>query len=222
MTEAEDRYDLVRNKLIEVARSRGLTTYGELAKIAGLPAVAVGRLLDEIVTDEVSAERPMLSAVVVDAEGSIGDGFFKLAAAVDRKASPERSEAFLTEEREAVYRYWSRSTDPRERVRNNVRNKLIEVARSESLITYGELEAIAELRAVSIGPLVLDEISRNEASEGRPLLSAVVVNSDTRSPGDGFYRLASELGRAASADPDLEFWVAELKAAYEYWGRPAS
>lgn len=222
MTEAEDRYEAVRDRLIEVAWSRGLATYGELAEIAGLPAVAVGRLLDEIVTEEVGAERPMLSAVVVDAEGSIGDGFFKLAAAVDRKASPERNEAFLTAEREAVYAEWSRSTDPRERVRNNVRNKLIEVARSESLITYGELEAIAELWAVSIGPLVLDEISRNEASAGRPLLSAVVVNADTRSPGDGFYRLAAELGRTASADPDIEFWVAEREAVYRYWNRPAS
>ena len=216
MTEAEDRIEAVRDRLIEVARSRGLTTYGELAPIAGLPAVAVGRLLDEIVTDEVGAERPMLSAVVVDAERRTGDGFFKMAAALGRAASPDRSESFLTAEREAVYRHWSRPTDQR------VRDRLIEVARNRSLTTYGELEPIAGLPAVSIGPLVLDAISRGEASEGRPMLSAVVVNADSRNPGDGFYRLASEIGRAASPNPDVAIWATELEAVYEYWSRAAS
>ena len=104
-----DQRERVRDRLIEVARNRGLTTYGELAPIAGLPAVAVGRLLDEIVNDEVSAERPMVSAVVVDSKGRIGDGFFKMAAGLGRTASPERSEEFLTAERERVYEYWGRT-----------------------------------------------------------------------------------------------------------------
>ena len=84
----------------------------------------------------------------------------------------------------------------------DVRDKLIEVARNRGLTTYGELEPIAELPAVSIGPLVLDGISRAEAREGRPMLSAVVVNQDTGRPGDGFCRLAAEIGRAAIPDPD--------------------
>ena len=217
MTEAADRYKAVRDRLIEVARNRERTTYGELAPIAGLTARSVGRLLDEIVTDEANAGRPMLSAVVVDSKGRIGDGFFKVAADLGRTASSERSEAFLTAERERVYEYWSRPTDQRVRVRD----RLIEIARNESLVTYGELEPLAEIPAVSIGPLVLDAISRDEASEGRPTLSAVVVNADTRNPGDGFYRLASEVGRAASPNPDVAFWAAELKALYEYWGRTA-
>lgn len=98
----------------------------------------------------------------------------------------------------------------------DVRDKLIEVARNRGLTTYGELEPIAELPAVSIGPLVLDGISRAEAREGRPMLSAVVVNQDTGRPGDGFYRLAAEIGRAAIPDPDA-FWIEELEALYRYW-----
>ena len=98
-----------------------------------------------------------------------------------------------------------------------VRDRLIEVARNRGLITYGELEPIAELPAVSIGSLILDAISRDEASEGRPMLSAVVVNADTGRPGDGFYRLACEIGRAAKSEPDDAIWMAELEAAYEYW-----
>ena len=218
MTEAEDRYKAVRDRLIEVARSRGLTTYGELAKISGLAARSVGRLvLDAISRDEASEGRPMLSAVVVDAKGRTGDGFFKMAAAVGRARSPDRSEAFLTAEREAVYAEWSRPTDRYEAVRD----KLIEVARNRERTTYGELARITGLPARSVGPLVLDAISRDEANANRPMLSAVVVDAEGRT-GSGFFRLAADLGRTASPDRDEAFLTAEREAAYRYWGRPAS
>ena len=99
----------------------------------------------------------------------------------------------------------------------DVRDKLIEVARNRGLTTYGELKPIAKLPAVSIGPRVLDGISRAEAREGRPMLSAVVVNQDTGRPGDGFYRLAAEIGRAESPAPDVAFWEEEREALYRYW-----
>ena len=98
-----------------------------------------------------------------------------------------------------------------------VRDRLIEVARNRSLTTYGELAPIAELPARSIGRLILDVISRDEASEGRPMLSAVVVNANTGRPGGGFYQMACEFGRAASPNPDDAIWEAEREAAYEYW-----
>ena len=213
MTEAMDRYKAVRGRLIEVARNKECTTYGELAEIAGLPAVAVGRLLDEIVTNEAGADRPMLSAVVVDSKGRIGDGFFKMAADLGRTASPERSEAFLTAEREAVYRYWG------QRVR--VRDRLIEVARNRGLTTYGELAPIAGLPARSVGRLVLDAISRDEANAGRPMLSAVVVDAEGRT-GDGFFKMAADLGRTASSERSEAFLAAEREAVYRHWGRTAS
>ena len=212
VTEAADRYEAVRNRLIEVARSRSLTTYGELAPIAGLPAVAVGRLLDEIVTGEVGAGRPMLSAVVVDAERRTGDGFFKLAAALGRAASSERSESFLTAEREAAYRYWGQ--------RERVRDRLIEVARNRGLTTYGELATIAGLPARSVGRL-LDEIVTGEVSAERPMLSAVAGDSKGRI-GDGFFKMAANLGRTASPERSETFLTAEREAVYEYWSRTAS
>ena len=102
-------YEAVRDRLIEVARNRDLITYGQLALIADSAPRAVGREhLDAISRAEVSEGRPMLSAVVVDAKGRTGDGFFKLAAELGRTASPERSEAFLTAERDAVYEEWKR------------------------------------------------------------------------------------------------------------------
>ena len=213
MTEAADRYKAVRDRLIEVARNKECTTYGELAEIAGLPAVAIGRLLDEIVTDEANAGRPMLSAVVVDAEGRTGDGFFKVAADLGRTASSERSEAFLTAERERVYRYWGQ--------RERVRDRLIEVARNRGLTTYGELAPIAGLPARSVGRLVLDAISRDEANAGRPMLSAVVVDAEGRT-GDGFFKMAADLGRTASPERSDAFLKAERERVYEYWSRNAS
>ena len=216
MTEAADRYEAVRDRLIEVARNRECTTYGELAPIAGLTARSVGRLLDEIVTDEANAGRPMLSAVVVDSKGRIGDGFFNLAAKLGRTASSERSEAFLTAEREALYEYWSRPIDQRVRVRD----RLIEVARNSGLTTYGELAPIAGLPAVAVGRL-LDEIVTDEVSAERPMLSAVVVDSKGRI-GGGFFKMAADLGRTASPERSEAFLKAERERVYEYWSRTAS
>jgi len=44
-----------------------------------------------------------------------------------------------------------------------------------------------------IGPL-LDEVSRYEHAQGRPLLSVVVVREDTGMPGEGFFMLAGGWG----------------------------
>jgi len=41
---------------------------------------------------------------------------------------------------------------------------------------------------------MLDEINRYEHREGRPLLSAVVVVQEDNKPGEGFFKLARELG----------------------------
>lgn len=41
----------------------------------------------------------------------------------------------------------------------------------------------------------LTKISSSEALNGRPLISALVVNEETGIPGDGFYTLAKKLGK---------------------------
>lgn len=98
-----------------------------------------------------------------------------------------------------------------------VRDELIRTAQYGVTTRY---QAVADVMGLTprhrdIGR-ILDEISRNEASEGRPMLSAVVVNADG-SPGDGFYRLAAEIGRAESPAPDIAFWEEEREALYRYW-----
>ena len=103
-----------------------------------------------------------------------------------------------------------------------VRDELVRTAQYGATTRYQAVAGIMGLtpRHRDVGR-ILDEISRNEASEGRPMLSAVVVNADGR-PGVGFYRLASEIGRAASPDPDPAFWNEEREALYAEWNRPTA
>ena len=61
----------------------------------------------------------------------------------------------------------------------------------------------------------LGHVSMYEVEHGRPMLSALVVNADTRKPGDGFAKLARHLGLEAKDDDD--FWRSELGRVVEFW-----
>ena len=99
-----------------------------------------------------------------------------------------------------------------------------QAAREERTITYSEvggkivLDMGNEGERFKLGQL-LDEVSRYEHAQGRPMLSVVVVHADEkRMPGDGFFTLARELGRFDGVDRDA-FFFAELNAAYTAWKR---
>jgi hypothetical protein len=62
----------------------------------------------------------------------------------------------------------------------------------------------------------LGHVSKYEAAHGRPLLSALVVNEDTRKPGSGFVNMAVTDLRREVADPD-EFWREELARVVSFW-----
>ncbi len=63
---------------------------------------------------------------------------------------------------------------------------------------------------------MLDEISRTEHGLGRHMLSAVVVHMDDARPGDGFFKLAQEIGEFDGIDKET-FYVEELKRVHEAW-----
>lgn len=103
-----------------------------------------------------------------------------------------------------------------------VRGELIRTAQYGAATRY---QAVADIMGLTprrrgVGR-ILDEISRNEASEGRPMLSAAAVNAGG-SPGAGFCRLASGIGRAASPDPGPAFWKEEREALYAERNGPAA
>jgi hypothetical protein len=64
---------------------------------------------------------------------------------------------------------------------------------------------------------LLGEISEQMHSEGKPMLSAIVVNRQEGMPGSGFFKLAVQLGklpRGATRQEERAFWEEELRAVY--------
>jgi hypothetical protein len=99
--------------------------------------------------------------------------------------------------------------------------ELITAAKYRGTLTYQEIAKIVGLplsgshMGSEIGK-ILGQISEDEVSHGRPMLSAIAVNVQGV-PGPGFYELAKQLDRLKE-NSDMEiFWQAEYQAVYETW-----
>ena len=111
-------------------------------------------------------------------------------------------------------------------MRNDIYEKLIQVARSQSLISYDDLNKQLHLGLDFTMPpdrdLIgqwLGEISEKEVEAGRHMLSALVGHKEGGSvsdPGKGFYEYARTLGIYSGGD-DLGFWAREVKWLHAYW-----
>jgi hypothetical protein len=100
-----------------------------------------------------------------------------------------------------------------------------QVARAQSYVTYGILMPLLGLRH----PITPDRhklegwlghISECEHQQGRPLLSVLVVNRDTRLPSAGFFTLARQLGRFTGPNtPEAKktFAEEETRRVYAAW-----
>lgn len=101
--------------------------------------------------------------------------------------------------------------------------ELITAARFRGKVTYQEIAKLVGLplegnyMGAEIGHL-LGEISEDEAKQGRPMLSAIVVTTGGH-PGPGFFELARHLGRLKGTirDDKLRFWEKEVSAVHETW-----
>ena len=103
----------------------------------------------------------------------------------------------------------------------SIHQRLKATARRHETTFYSEIAPLAGLNMESEYDRIrlaqiLDEISRGEHSQGRPLLSAVVIRKDENLPGQGFFNLARDLGLYAGND-DLEYWVKELARVHQHW-----
>lgn len=105
----------------------------------------------------------------------------------------------------------------------SVYQELLRVARNQNVTFYSDIAPLAGLDMslppdrTAIGEL-LGTISRYEHQEGRPMLSAVVVDRQEHRPGPGFFSLAEELGLFEPASDDREaFFVAELGRVHSRW-----
>lgn len=97
-------------------------------------------------------------------------------------------------------------------MREDIRSKLIGVARTGEVIFYREL-GIGRGKAAG---QILGDISEHERSQDRPLLSAVVVNKGTGMPSEGFWGLSGIPPSLTNRQRPV-FWARELIRVINYW-----
>jgi hypothetical protein len=116
----------------------------------------------------------------------------------------------------------------------HVRQFLIELARKRTnqTITYQKLSDACNLGLnmqegqhirAEIGK-ILGEISSYEHENDRPLLSALVLRANDDYEGDGFYKLADELGYGDWKKLKREgiFEAMQIKECIEYWSNDSN
>lgn len=87
------------------------------------------------------------------------------------------------------------------------RAALIVAAMRRSIVTYKELGAAIGLTGVELRNEmrhVLDDLSKDCAERGEPVLAALVVNQSTGAPGPGW-------------ESGTEPWHAEVQRVFRYW-----
>ena len=116
---------------------------------------------------------------------------------------------------------------------DTVRSYLIEKAkqRTNQTVTYQQLCDDCRLRLNmqeitdrnEIGK-ILDEISRYEHTAGRPLLSALVMRAVDNYEGDGFYKLAEDLGYGDWQRLKREgiFEIQQIRDCIQFWSNDAN
>ena len=108
--------------------------------------------------------------------------------------------------------------------KDDIRARLIKLAQAQKIISYGELVEkygihMSEDHHEVIGTLedILCEISSAEHEQGRHLLSVLVVLKKSNAPGEGFYELASRLGKFKKGGDKTVFFCQELDGVYSDW-----
>jgi hypothetical protein len=65
----------------------------------------------------------------------------------------------------------------------------------------------------------LERIGRAESEQGRPPLTAVVVQKNSGKPGKGFASLMDDLGLRLPGETNDAMWRRAIHEVYEYWHR---
>lgn len=102
-----------------------------------------------------------------------------------------------------------------------IQEKLIQIARRKGLTYYTEAGSWVDLdMSTDVGRIliaqILDEINKDEVSQGHPMLSSLVTYKDIGRPGSGFFKCARGLGRLTDDDED-GCWAKEVAAVYNWW-----
>lgn len=111
-----------------------------------------------------------------------------------------------------------------------LREKMIEHARKQQVVPSRELCKGIDLSKQSIPYThkefmaklfaTYTEISSEEHKEGRPLLSALIVQKMMQMPGEGFFLLATRLGKYHGSSELVDrvvYFKQELHELFTYW-----
>jgi hypothetical protein len=102
--------------------------------------------------------------------------------------------------------------------------ELIQAARNRGYVSYSDIAKIMGLpptgnfMAKKIGSL-LGEISAEEVSQGRPMLSALAKSKNLPRPGEGFFVLANQMGifKGEGKEEEKQFWDETCESVYNTW-----
>jgi len=107
-----------------------------------------------------------------------------------------------------------------------VRAGLLKLAAERRTASYSDLADLAGVpppHRIHRLTLLLEDLIREDHAAGRPLLAACAVSrAQNGIPGPGYFQLLAALGRYQGADRGPEAAAchdAELRAAWDYWGR---
>ena len=106
----------------------------------------------------------------------------------------------------------------------HVMAELVRAAQYRGITTYQDVAVIMGLPVTGshMGKetgQILGEISEEEASANRPMLSAIAVDVNGK-VGPGFFKLAQDLGKLKAGEDKTRFWEKEREAVYKAWRRP--
>jgi hypothetical protein len=98
------------------------------------------------------------------------------------------------------------------------RQYLATAARQHRLVPY--MQIANDLGGRGYVGQVLDELNRREHDQGRPLISAIVVDAETEQPSEGFFKLAIDVGLTLPSSDRRAFWEAERDRVWAFdWTR---
>lgn len=105
-------------------------------------------------------------------------------------------------------------------------DELVRLARARSLAAYSDVSPLIGLsmeneRDRDEIARILGEIAVHEHSEGRPMLTALIIHrGNDNNPGEGFFSIAHELGIYNGRRDQiarLTFWTNQVTDVHNHW-----
>jgi hypothetical protein len=109
---------------------------------------------------------------------------------------------------------------------SRVRKELEQAATGRTVVTYGQLGSrvgvdLDDPAARTVLSSVLGEISDTEVKNGRPMLSVLVVQSESQVPGPGFFALGQLLSQVHDGEDQDTFAFRQMRTVWDQYASSA-